>query len=102
MIVRIIDVHVNRDSIDEFKRISVRNREGSIGEPGILRFDVLQDDSEPQHFVLYEVYRDEAAAKAHKDTAHYKRWRDSVADWMAEPRRGVKYDGLLPADESGW
>ncbi|HHH45787.1 MAG TPA: antibiotic biosynthesis monooxygenase [Thiotrichales bacterium] len=68
----------------------------SVREPGNLRFDVLQSEEDPARFVLYEVYVDEAAAAAHKETDHYLRWREKVADWMAEPRRGVRYRGLLP------
>jgi autoinducer 2-degrading protein len=102
MIVRIIDVYVNGDRIDEFKRISVRNRQGSIGEQGILRFDVLHDESEPQHFVLYEVYRDEQATLDHKETEHYQRWREAAGPMMARERESISCTPVSPTDPGEW
>ena len=101
MIVRVIDVYVKEQSIEEFKGATFKNRQGSIQEPGVLRFDVLQSESDPYHFILYEVYRDEQATKDHKETAHYQKWRDTVAEMMAEPRTSVKYTNVFP-DEQGW
>jgi autoinducer 2-degrading protein len=96
MYVTLVHVRVKPERLDEFIEITRANHEGSVREPDNLRFDVLQSVEHPTSFVLYEAYRDEAAAKAHKETAHYAEWRDAVAEWMAEPRQGVRYDGLFP------
>lgn len=96
MQVTLVHVQVKPERVDDFVRATAANHENSVREPGNLRFDVLQDPHEPTRFILYEAYRDEATAKAHKETAHYLQWRDSVADMMAEPRRGEPMLGLLP------
>lgn len=96
MHVTLVHVYVNADAVDDFIAASQANHQHSTQEPGNLRFDVLQDPGDSSHFILYEAYQDEAAAKAHKDTAHYLTWRDSVADMMAKPRQGVPMNGLLP------
>jgi (4S)-4-hydroxy-5-phosphonooxypentane-2,3-dione isomerase len=92
----LVHVHVKPEHIADFISASRENHLCSIREPGNLRFDVLQNAQEPGRFVLYEAYASAAHAKAHKDTAHYLKWRDTVADWMAEPRHGVSYQGLCP------
>jgi autoinducer 2-degrading protein len=99
MFVTLVNVHVKPEHLAEFIEATRANHLASVREPGNLRFDVLQSAEDETRFVLYEAYRDEAAAKAHKETAHYAAWRDAVANWMAEPRLGVRYDGLLPATE---
>jgi len=100
MHVTLVHVHVKPDKIEEFIAATRENHLASVKEPGNLRFDVLQSEDDPTRFVLYEAYRDAAAAAAHKNTPHYLKWRETVADWMAEPRKGVRYRGLLPAVES--
>ncbi len=102
MIVRVIDVFVKAANIEDFKQASVVNRRGSIAEPGVLRFDVLQDEAKPDHFVLYEVYRDEQATQNHKQTEHYKLWKSSVEAMMAEPRKGTACTPVVPVAESEW
>ncbi len=97
MLVTLVHVHVKPEHVDDFIEATRRNHEGSVQEPGNLRFDVLQSAEDPTRFVLYEAWRDEAAMAAHKETAHYLAWRETVADWMAEPRQGVPYRGLFPA-----
>jgi autoinducer 2-degrading protein len=99
MFVTLVHVHVKPEHLAEFIGATRTNHLASVREPGNLRFDVLQSTEDGTRFVLYEAYRDEAAAKSHKETAHYAAWRDAVADWMAEPRLGVRYDGLLPVTE---
>lgn len=95
-------VHVKPDFIEAFKTASLDNASNSIQEPGIARFDVIQQQDDPTHFVLLEVYRNaDHAPAAHKQTTHYIRWRDAVADMMAEPRYAIKYDNIFPADV-GW
>jgi autoinducer 2-degrading protein len=98
----IVHVHVRPEFRDQFIEATLANGRNSIDEPGNLRFDVIQQVDDPDRFVLYEVYRDEAGMEAHKATAHYAKWRDAVADWMAEPRRGVKHLALFPEDERQW
>ena len=97
--VTLVHVHVKPDCVQAFIEACRNNHENSVREPGNLRFDVLQDPETPARFILYEAYADAAAAKAHKDTAHYLAWRESVADMMAEPRQGVPYLGLFPRVE---
>ena len=96
MIVTIVHVYVNEESIDAFIRATVKNHEASVKEPGNLRFDFIQNTGEPGRFVLYEAYESEESAAAHKHTAHYLAWREEVADMMAEPREGIRYNGIKP------
>jgi len=96
MHVTLVHVHVKPEHIDDFIAASRANHEASVQEPGNLRFDVLQSSDDPSRFVLYEAYRSAQDAAAHKETAHYLAWREAVADWMAEPRQGVRYQGLFP------
>jgi len=97
MHVTLVHVQVRPDRIDDFIEATRANHEASIREPGNLRFDVLQATEDPARFILYEAYRSAADAAAHKETAHYRTWRDRVADWMAAPRRGEPMNGLFPA-----
>ena len=96
MYVTIVHVKVKPEHIEAFIRASEANHHQSVKEPGNLRFDILQKIGEAGEFALYEAYENEAAAAAHKETAHYLEWRERVAPWMAAPREGVKYNGLLP------
>jgi autoinducer 2-degrading protein len=96
MHVTLVHIRVMPEHVDEFLDATRANHEASIHEQGNVRFDVLRSVDDPDAFVLYEAYVDDAAARAHKETPHYLEWRDAVAGWMAEPRRGVRFDGLLP------
>ena len=96
MFVSIVHVEVHPAHIESFIRASTENHLESVKEPGNLRFDLLRKDDDPSRFVLYEAYENETAAAAHKETAHYLKWRETVAPWMAKPREGVRYSGLLP------
>lgn len=98
MHVTIVHVHVKREHVDDFIAATRANHEASVREPGNCRFDVLQSAEQPDRFVLYEAYASAKDAAAHKLTDHYLRWRDQVAEWMAEPRRGVPYRGLFPSE----
>jgi len=102
MIVVCVHVSVKPEHREGFIEATLENAGRTIHEPGNLRFDVLQQADDPNRFVLYEVYRDEAGADAHKQTAHYAKWRDTVAAWMAEPRRGVGYSPLFPGVATQW
>jgi autoinducer 2-degrading protein len=96
MIVTIVHVEVKKEHIEDFIRITSENHHQSVKEPENLRFDVLQKAHNPAQFALYEAYKDEKAVAAHKETPHYKKWRETVAPWMARPREGIRYNGLLP------
>ncbi len=101
MLIVHVFVHVKRDCVQAFQAASLENAQNSIAEPGIARFDVLQQQDDPTRFVLVEVYRTPDDPARHKETAHYQKWRDAVADMMAEPRSSIKYSNLFPSDE-GW
>jgi autoinducer 2-degrading protein len=88
--------------IDSFINATITNHRESVKEPGNLRFDFIQQSDDPCRFMLYEAYENEAAATAHKNTSHYTRWRDTVADFMAEPRQGIKYRIIEPSDITRW
>lgn len=101
MLVVFVYVRVKSESIEAFKQASLENALHSVQEPGIARFDVIQQSDDPERFVLVEVYRGAAAPAAHKETVHYQKWRDTVAEMMAEPRSSIKYANVFPDDE-GW
>ena len=101
MLVVHVFVHVKPECVEAFQAASLVNARNSVQEPGIARFDVIQQTDDPTLFVLVEVYRDTEAPARHKETAHYAQWRDAVADMMAEPRSSVKYVNRFPADP-GW
>jgi autoinducer 2-degrading protein len=94
-------VQVKENQIAKFKEATVENAQNSVLEPGISRFDVIQEVGNPSRFVLVEVYRSPEDAARHKETAHYALWRDAVAPMMAEPRSSIKYANVFP-DDSGW
>lgn len=96
MTVTIVHVVVKSEHVDDFIKACTKNHHMSVKEPGNLRFDVLQSSDNPVKFALYEAYESAEAAAAHKLTAHYLDWRVKVADWMAIPREGIRYQGLLP------
>lgn len=96
-----VHVQVKPEFIEAFKAASLENARSSVQEAGVARFDVLQQRDDPSRFILVEVYRTAEDPARHKETAHYARWRDAVAEMMAEPRRGVRFDNLFPPDE-GW
>jgi len=96
MIVTCVHVYVKADYVDDFIAATTPNHHGSVEEPGNFRFDILQDAEDPTKFLLYEAYLSSEHAVAHKQTDHYLTWRATVAEWMAQPRQGVKYRMLLP------
>jgi autoinducer 2-degrading protein len=101
MLVVHVQVHVKAECIEAFKQASVANAKQSVQEPGIARFDVVQQQDDPSRFALIEAYRDAQAPAAHKETAHYAAWRDAVAPMMAEPRTSVKFHNIFP-DDASW
>jgi autoinducer 2-degrading protein len=96
MYVTLVHVQVAAEAVEAFIDASRANHEGSIREPGCVRFDVLQAADDPTRFVLYEAYEDAAGAAAHRETPHYAAWRDAVEPWMAEPRTRVAYRVIAP------
>jgi autoinducer 2-degrading protein len=102
MIVTFVHVWVKQQYIKDFIEASTENHQNSIKEPGNLRFDLVQDADNPAKFVIYEAYESDDAAAAHKETNHYKKWRETVADWMAQPRKGEKHIIIAPTDKSLW
>ena len=99
----IVHVHVlvKPECVESFKTASLDNARQSVQEPGIARFDVVQQADDPTRFVLVEAYRTDDAPAKHKETAHYAKWRDTVADMMAVPRQSSKFRNLFP-DDAGW
>ena len=102
MLVVHVHVRVKPADLDAFLPATLANARASVEEPGVLRFDVIQDEADPTHVVLVEVYRDADAAAAHKETAHYATWRDTVADMMARPRAATKFAAVSPVAEADW
>jgi autoinducer 2-degrading protein len=101
MLIVHVFVHVKSDQVEAFQQASLENARNSIQEPGIARFDIIQQQDDSTRFVLVEVYRTPGDPARHKETAHYQKWRDTVADMMAEPRTSIKYTNVFP-DEKGW
>jgi autoinducer 2-degrading protein len=96
MLIVHVHVHVVADRVDAFREASLANARASVQEPGIARFDVIQQEDDPTRFELIEIYRTPEAAAAHKATAHYATWRDAVAPLMAEPRTRTEYRAVFP------
>ena len=101
MLVVHVFVHVKADRVEAFQEATIANASNSVQEPGVARFDVIQQQDDPTRFVLVEVYRTPDDPARHKETAHYQQWRDTVADMMAEPRSSIKHGNVFP-DEQGW
>jgi autoinducer 2-degrading protein len=101
MLIVHVHVRVKPESIEAFRQASLENARNSVREPGVARFDVLQQPGDPARFLFVEVYRTPDAPAQHKTTAHYQAWRDTVANMMAEPRTSVQYHNVFPDDE-GW
>ena len=101
MLIIHVHVRVQPEFVDQFKEATIENARNSVQEPGIARFDVLQRQDDPTRFLLVEVYRTSGAAGLHKETAHYKAWRDRVENMIAEPRSRVTYGAVFPG-EQGW
>ncbi len=102
MLVVHVHARVRRDRVGDFLAATLVNAQASLAEPGVLRFDVLQDQADLAHVVLVEVYRDGDAPAAHKLTPHYAAWRDAVAEMMAEPRAPARFSAVFPVGSEGW
>ena len=102
MLVVHVHVRIRPGRTEDFLAATLVNAQASLGEPGVLRFDVLSEMTDPEHVVLVEVYRDDEASAAHKLTPHYATWRDAVAEMMAAPRESVRYSVVFPVATEGW
>ena len=96
-----VHAHVKAEHIEAFQQATIENARHSVREPGVALFDVIQQQDDPSRFVLIEVYHTPDDPARHKATAHYAKWRDAVADMLAEPRTSVKYENIFP-DDAGW
>ena len=101
MLVVHVHVHVKPEFVEAFRQATIENARHSVQEPGIARFDVVEQADDPTRFVLVEVYRNAEAPARHRETAHYLAWRDAAVDMLAEPRTRVEYANVFP-DDSGW
>lgn len=101
MLIMLVMVHIKSDQVEAFKTATLDNASNSVKEPGVARFDVIQQLDDPTRFTLVEVYRSAADPPKHRETAHYLRWRAAVDPIMAEPRSAIQYGNVFP-DESGW
>jgi len=99
MLILIVNIHIKQDRIEAFQAATMENGRNSRQEPGVVRFDFLQQTDDPTRFVLVEVYRDQAGAAAHKQTPHYHAWIAAVDDMFAEPRTRAFYTNVSPGDE---
>ena len=102
MIVTCVYVNVKPDAVSSFITATIENHLGTIKEPGNIRFDIIQQSDDPCRFMFYEVFESEEAVISHKNTGHYLKWRDTVKDYMAETRYGVKYNIIIPNDKTEW
>ena len=102
MLVVHVHVRVRPTDVEAFLEATLANAQASVLEPGVARFDVIQDQADAAHVVLVEVYRDAEAAAAHKATAHYATWRDTVAEMMAEPRASTTFSAVFPTEVERW
>jgi quinol monooxygenase YgiN len=101
MLIIHVFLRVKAEHLDAFRSATLMNAKTSLLEPGVARFDVLQQADDPTRFLLVEVYRTEEDPARHKETTHYQVWRTAVAKMMAEPRTSLQYLNVFP-DESGW
>jgi autoinducer 2-degrading protein len=101
MLIVQVEVLVKPECVDAFVMATRVNAAASLTEAGIARFDILRDAKQPNRFVLVEVYRNAQAPQLHKETAHYAKWRDTVADMMQVPRQSMRFENVFPG-EAGW
>jgi autoinducer 2-degrading protein len=98
MLIVHVHVHVKPEFVEDFRRASLENASRSIKEPGVARFDIIQQADDPTRFAFIEVYRTPEDTARHKETLHYQNWRDKVENMMAEPRKSIKYTNVFPTD----
>ena len=96
MLVVMVSTHVKPEFVEAFKEVTIDNARNSIQEPGVLRFDVYQQNEDHTRFTMVEIYKSADDPPKHRETAHYLRWRDAVANMLAEPRGRVEYQVIYP------
>ena len=101
MLIVHVHVRVKEGQVQAFRSASLENARNSVREPGVVRFDVIQQQDDPTRFILQEIYRTPEDPARHKETSHYAAWRDTVESMMAEPRHSVRYQAVFPHPE-GW
>ena len=101
MVIVHVHIHVKPDCVEKFIEATLANASNSVKEPGVARFDVIQEADDPTKFVLVEVYRSQEDIVKHKETAHYDAWQQVALDMMIEPRTRVRYHNCFP-DDAGW
>lgn len=101
MIIMLVNIQVKPEHVDAFRAATIANAGNSVQEPGIARFDVIQQQDDPTRFMLVEVYRTAEAPARHKETAHYQKWLETVGEMMASPRARTFYSNVFP-DDAGW
>ena len=99
MYVVCVTVFVKLENVEDFIEATLENARNTRKEPGNVRFDILQSNDDPSRFFLYEVYKNPEGFTSHQQTEHYLKWRVTVADWMAQPRQGVKHKSIFPAKQ---
>jgi quinol monooxygenase YgiN len=102
MLIVHVHVHVKSEYVDAFREATLENARMSVREPGVVRFDVIQELEQRERFLLVEIYRTDADPARHKETPHYAEWRDTVAPMMAQPRQSVKYAAVFPREAAEW
>jgi len=96
-----VTVFVKEPMVGQFIEATLDNARNTRKEPGNVRFDVSRGVDDPARFLLYEVYRTPDDFKTHQQTVYYLRWKQGVADWMAQPRQGVKHRSVFFGDAEG-
>jgi len=97
-----VNIYVKKDKVNDFILATIENHKGSVEETGNIRFDFMQDNNDPTHFTLYEVFEDYEAVARHKKTAHYLKWRETVQDWMEKPRTSTPHTIIVPTEIERW
>ena len=102
MVVKVVTIFIKPEFVEDFITATIENHKNSIQEPGNIRFDVVQCSTDPTRFLLYEVYESEEASEAHKQSAHFPKWLDTVTDMMTKPREGIQYNIIAPTEREKW
>jgi (4S)-4-hydroxy-5-phosphonooxypentane-2,3-dione isomerase len=101
MLILIVNLHVKPECLEAFREATMENARHSRQEPGIVRFDFLEQSDDSTRFALVEVYRDADAPVRHRETAHYNTWVQKVPDMLVEPRTRTFFSNVSPSDQ-GW
>ena len=102
MIVKVVTIFIKPEFVEDFITATIENHKNSVQEPGNIRFDVVQCSTDPTRFLLYEAYESEEASEAHKQSAHFAKWLDTITDMMTKPREGIQYNIIAPTEREAW